>query len=1140
MGTQATVDLVVDESGAVAGLNRFGQRSRDELGRFTKQTTQASEAVTGLGVAGTKAGESIGAGFQKANGHVLSGVESVRLMSEDLGVRVPRAMQRLIAQTEAFQAISSVAFGAFAALGAAEIIYELGKKVYELGEKWLDTGAAAKAYGAEVEKTAKEDFANVSSIEDAKLRIDEATAAVNEYNEAVKKSYEAPQYGGNNDLSRSAGMYGGSLPMYAAPSVEDSEKAVQAQKDLDKLNPEKLKLIHEQKTAAIELAHAGDSDLKGQKQRNAERQKGIDLVKEELGYRHELNDAEDRRYKAATGNDNPNHHAADDGVAEAQQKIDAINAKYGAENVKANEETQLQIRRMRAETAAMGLKGEAEILAQEKVQLAGMASNEDGYAAKVREIHAQTAKKIIDLHTMEAEKTDEIVEQGVMAALTGNARVLENERYTIQQIDALRTRSEITAEDQARRTAAAKEKANAELAKSLQDYARAEQQLRDTLEGSQLKGYSRIDAEDKKMRDEALKRFQDMTAGLKETDETYLKAKATYALEQQDIDQDTEQKKLDLHQKTVDEIAGMEYQAQSVHHGSHQKGLMGIFAEEEQQTAKIDAEYAKRVREAQAMDDGQVENHRDAMAKIAAAEDLRNAQMADQQNAMRDKLAGTLESAFRDPMGTIKDAMQHEMMEIIANWIMQLTLFKHVQSSILGGQGPQGASGGVGMAAAGSGGILGSMFHASSSSRSSASPSIGSGSSVGGGGGYYSGGSTMSYGGSYAGVGGGASGSGVGSTIGSVASDVPSIAHTVSAAHEQSRSITSPVGSSEVSSGASSSSVTRVFGADRPQFSSRSAVPGSGGAATSDAERPTFQDPSRPPAGNGAATGLADGATAAVAGYAGYESTKDDFKSGSAKGTLKGTAQDAMVGMEVGAMFGPAGAVVGAAVGAAVGLVTGVVGEMMGEGGRLAARDYYKKSIFPQIEKDRNDFQGGDFQAAISDVNKAAADGLTYMRSKWGGSSADWVNQNYLRKEQILAVGEIAARAKGGSQAVSMSAKQFHTGGVIDGFGDLATSPSEGFIHALLGEAVINPVATSTHAPAISAMQSGASPAEIASMYKGSSDGGNSGGDTHHHYNINAIDAKGFDSFLRNGGARQIVKHVNHFASQYAGDGISG
>jgi len=179
-----------------------------------------------------------------------------------------------------------------------------------------------------------------------------------------------------------------------------------------------------------------------------------------------------------------------------------------------------------------------------------------------------------------------------------------------------------------------------------------------------------------------------------------------------------------------------------------------IFAEEQQQTAKIDAEYSKRVREANEADDHTVEGHQETLAKIAALDDLRNAQMGEQANAMRDKLAGTLESAWKDPMGSIKDAMQHEMAEIVANWIMQLTLFKHVQSSILGGQSAPvtaGVAGGIGAATTGTGGILGSLLHGSSA-RSSAGPhSSGSGGSSNSGtfnGGSYAGTSGGSYGGS--------------------------------------------------------------------------------------------------------------------------------------------------------------------------------------------------------------------------------------------------------------------------------------------------------------------------------------------------------------------------------------------------------
>jgi hypothetical protein len=236
--------------------------------------------------------------------------------------------------------------------------------------------------------------------------------------------------------------------------------------------------------------------------------------------------------------------------------------------------------------------------------------------------------------------------------------------------------------------------------------------------------------------------------------------------------------------------------------------------------------------------------------------------------------------------------------------------------------------------------------------------------------------------------------------------------------------------------------------------------------------------------------------------------------------------------------------VIGAAAGAFVGLVAGVTGAIMGEGGRLAARDYYKKAIFPEIEKQRNGAGSRDFQQAISEVNRTASNGLDYMRSHWGGAAAEWVNNNYLLKEQRLADAQLEARAKGGSY-VAMSANQFHTGGEITGFGDFGTSSDEGFFHGKLGETVMNPSASSSHGSVLQAMNSGANATDVARMYLAGSGGGgpqvvSASGGTTHQWNVQALDAKSFDQFLQGGGARTVVKHVNKFASQYAGDGISG
>jgi len=298
---------------------------------------------------------------------------------------------------------------------------------------------------------------------------------------------------------------------------------------------------------------------------------------------------------------------------------------------------------------------------------------------------------------------------------------------------------------------------------------------------------------------------------------------------------------------------------------------------------------------------------------------------------------------------------------------------------------------------------------------------------------------------------------------------------------------------------------------------------------------------------SGASSAVSTGGKAigvGMAGYEGYNATKAAYESDSIGGTFKGALQDAMVGASIGMMFGPAGALIGAGVGALVGLTAGVAGMITGQGPRLKARDYYRQTLFPEIEAERH-ADTSDYQTAISNVNQIASDGVAYMSQHFGRDAADWVNANYLKKEQQLADAQIEARAKGGEYATSLSAAQFHTGGIIRGFGSFGTSNDEGFIHARLNEAVMNPTAVAMHTPAIHAMNSGASPFDIAKMYLASvpqSSGGQSGGghSTTQHITIQALDSKSFDHALKNGGARTVQKHLNNLSYAYAGDAASG
>jgi hypothetical protein len=286
--------------------------------------------------------------------------------------------------------------------------------------------------------------------------------------------------------------------------------------------------------------------------------------------------------------------------------------------------------------------------------------------------------------------------------------------------------------------------------------------------------------------------------------------------------------------------------------------------------------------------------------------------------------------------------------------------------------------------------------------------------------------------------------------------------------------------------------------------------------------------------------GLGIAGVVGTAGYTAEQSTVKAFDNGD---PLSGAVGDASAGAAIGSLFGPEGTLIGAGIGAGVGAAAGLVGLVAGEGGNLAARSYYEQSVLPTLESDMSN-PNGDFQSADSSVGTTSSQALAYMTQKWGKSAADWVNVNYMQKEVNAVLQRINDVAAGGHQYTTLSASQFHTGGTISGFGSLGTSSNEGFIHAMLNETVMNTQASTAHGPVLSAMNSGASASDVASMYlAGANPSGGTApaaaGDTHN-WSVNALDAKSFSSFLKSGGAQLIVKHTNTYASEYAGDGISG
>lgn len=284
-------------------------------------------------------------------------------------------------------------------------------------------------------------------------------------------------------------------------------------------------------------------------------------------------------------------------------------------------------------------------------------------------------------------------------------------------------------------------------------------------------------------------------------------------------------------------------------------------------------------------------------------------------------------------------------------------------------------------------------------------------------------------------------------------------------------------------------------------------------------------------------------AGAGMAAYGGAMGVLSSFTESGAGGFLKGTMSGAAMGAAIGSVVPVIGTVIGGVVGAAAGAVTNVVGQAMDEGQKMSARKYYEQTIFPQLDQLAKNPGAADYLTETSEANKASGDGYNYLHSHYGQQAADWINSNYMQKELAIVLGLIQRAGEGNLSYGQMQAAEFHGGGLISNFGDLGTSSNEGYIHALLGEGVVNQPAMAMHGAGVGMMNNGASPLQMAAHYLsvsggggGTIGGGASGGN---HLHVHTIDSSSFEDFLnKRGGATAINRSMNKRASLYGGDSV--
>ena len=1191
-------------------------------------------------------------GFGKSlGGHTTTSLDLIRLLSQEFGIRLPRAMESALARMPNLASGLAGFSTGLLALGGAEVFFHIGEEIYDAEQKFVSITAASDKFYESLKKASEVDFTNTHSLGTTQMRLDQATQGMAQL-PGIAKSMQ--QQGilsllGNltnpGGFAESMGLIGGAHEAAAQGATSAAQMVELTRKQLDQ--------THAQALAQIDLNHAMDATLSKRQQIAAAAGKQQQISAEVRGYETRI----DKFYgNPAPGNAGATEQQAKDQQARAEASVKTIDLN--------NEESQAIIKARDAATQA-GLQGEALFQAKQRDGVRELIAElnaqhlAEEIPARVKALNDQyRAEQIARVRELTAETQKQHAEVAG-AGLTGAPRVLAERDAAVSGVDARQAKfsggAPLSAEakgdfDQQRADAAAT--ATQKLKALDDDFTEHAQELTDQRTAANLGSFAKIDAAAKKQVDDLEKLYaKDYGDTGGSADSLKAKSNAENA-----IYADAATQRQQLQQKNYDEDAQYAREAAQAESRVKQDGVLGWVAAYKNGIAEIGAQEQQRL--AKLDEDAQREGltWQEVAQRREDVERGASAAVAEQNEQLQHTIAGQLQSAFTDPTAFIKGKMEQMFFEIVAAWIMRLQLFKNIFGDTMGGLQP-GAAGSAagsptGNAAGGMGGLLGGALghvlgigggagvgHGIPTGASSGTAGVIQGGAVLPGSSTASSGTGMGFprsspgtysespvdaGASVPGLGaatfGGtrstadvatAAGSSVaapaagatGYTAGTWSSPEVTFAGTTSTAGMTSAPA-SPSGAARgrgASAGAGSSTASRTggtiatltknasslastFGLTKSQTPARS-IPnadpeleaaaldpmasgedggfagsitgdqyslGIGDAGQSDVtaaaaqqSQGAMQSVAGAPSASGALSGVLGAAGAAGAAYSGTEGVVKSFDQGGLKGAIGGTMGGVEAGAAIGSFAGPAGTVVGGIIGGAAGLVTNLVGQIMGEPGKMAARSYYKKTLFPQLESIETSFNsggGGDYLSAISQANSAEASGVSYMRNKWGSDAANYVKGNYLDKETQKVVGDITRLAGSGRQYIGKTAAEFHTGGVIGGFGDFATSANEGFIHAMAGEHVTMAQPAEQHAPMLAAINGGASPAQMAAMYLQAAGGGSRGGGSsvvnNHTHNYSAIDAKSFGKFLDGGGMKVINDSANRRASVYAGDAI--
>ena len=1078
----------------------------DKNGVATVQ--QLESAVASMGTRAAASGEAAAAGMGKMNEGILSSREQVRLLNDDLGIRIPRAMQQVIAHSQLLSSVIGGIGTGLITLGAVEIFAQIGKSIYDAYEKYIDLDAIAKQYNDTVAKAKDQDFIHPHSIETAILRLDQATDSAEKLHAAasgMRGDFWSEVMGGFASGGIGAAFTAGAGNLMGSHQMEQS--SVKSREQADALQDQYAAMQQKLALGRIELVHAGDSDLKGQAAITAEMKKQIDLVNQEAEGTRNMDHAKG----------NPTAQAL---IGQAQhQEIERAEIEAQAKRADlARQETQEE-QRMRAESLAAGLEGNALYAAQETAQIAAITAkfhdseiSKQAYLSETASTHSKFAAEAMKRQEDLDAQTRKMEADAAAAGLTGIARIQAENQAALAAIDEAERKAtggapetDAQRQDFSRQRAATGTEGAQKQAEAERQYYEQMAQMMDGFTAQSQEGYARIQSDADKSAQSVWKSWSATWGQLDAMDAGWVESvnKAAQMVGQIYSNADTEAAR--LHQQTMDSLRKEEEEAARASLPPWQAAELAI----------VDTYNDRVQRDKEALAQQKI-NWQEYNADIVAAGAAEQAQLQKQAEETRDKMASSLQSFFKNPAQFLENRAMDSAFQFMANGLTQFM---------------QGHPNSV------AGGGLGWLFGMNGEASTSTNPSTfgrsllgmgGQHSGIGGFDALTSGATTLQTGAttlstastvllqaanalSVSGGGGAGAGGGIASDLGLPGFGGISAGSTSSALG----------GSAASAGGASGGGVSGISDADIAQLSG-STGPNAGGGFSSIGGG-LSQNASTATGAAGKWMGAGGAAiTGAMGLYSAYENSSP----------LAGAVSGAMSGAAIGSAFAPG---IGTGIGAAVGAVAGILAGIFGDKGKSEAQDLDWKTVQPGIASELQAYNSG--QSGYTQIAQYL-DNLQItaqqQTNSWGSGARSWYAGHIVPEIQAAQI-QLNQEEKGGRSLVGMSAAQYHVGGMINDFGDLALNSSEGFILAQRGEMMMTAGAASTYGPTLHGMNSGAISAGALrgnQMVPASSAGGAAP------ISITAWDAASVQRWLANGGATQLRQGANVATTQYGGKGV--